>query len=99
MFPRKHHSETPIERIFHQVTGRKMNRMEKRYFLRKRRPKTQSQLKTNCTSLTAPRAKAQTDAAVFALLGQKKRARPQRLGWWNSLRKFFGVDLLIDSRG
>ena len=28
MFPRKHRTETPIERIFRQVTGRKMNRME-----------------------------------------------------------------------
>ena len=39
VFPRKHRTETPIERIFREVTGRKMNRMEKRYFLRKHRPK------------------------------------------------------------
>jgi len=39
VFPRKHRTETPIERIFRQVTGRKMNRTEKRYLLRKRRSK------------------------------------------------------------
>jgi len=39
VFPRKHRTETPIERIFRQVTGRKMNRMERRYFLRKPRSK------------------------------------------------------------
>ncbi len=39
MYIRKHHAETPIERIFRQVTGRRMNRMEKRYFLRKRKSK------------------------------------------------------------
>ncbi len=37
MFRRKPHRETPIERMFRQITGRKMNRMERRYFLR--RPK------------------------------------------------------------
>jgi hypothetical protein len=35
MFLRKHRIETPIERIFHQVTGRKMKRIEKRMLLRK----------------------------------------------------------------
>ena len=49
--------------------------------------------------LLAPRSKGRTYAAVFALLGQKKRSRPQRLNWRNSLRKYFGVDPLIDSRG
>jgi hypothetical protein len=39
MFTRRHRTETPIERIFRQVTGRKMNRMERRYFLRKLRSK------------------------------------------------------------
>ena len=39
MYPRKHHAETLIERIFREVTGRNMNRVEKRYFLRKRRSK------------------------------------------------------------
>jgi len=39
VFPRKHRTETPIERIFRQVTGRKMSRIERRYFLRKPRSK------------------------------------------------------------
>ncbi len=49
--------------------------------------------------LLAPRSKGQTSAALFALLGQEKRPRPQRLSWRNSLRKHFGVDPLADSRG
>jgi hypothetical protein len=36
--------------------------------------------------------------ALFLLLGQKKRPRPLRLSWRNSLRKYFGFDPLIDSR-
>src|SRR5207248_4479288 len=46
--------------------------------------------------LLAPGAKAQTGAAIFALLGQKKRTRPRRLGWAASLRKDFGRDPLVD---
>ena len=49
--------------------------------------------------LLAPRAQCATSAALFALLGQKERPRPQRLNWRNSLRKYFGVDPLVDSRG
>jgi Phage integrase family/Putative transposase len=49
--------------------------------------------------LLAPRAQCVTSAALFALLGQKKRPRPQRLSWRNSLHKYFGVDPLVDSRG
>jgi hypothetical protein len=49
--------------------------------------------------LLAPRAQRATSAALFLLLGQTKRPRPQRLGWRNSLRKYFGVDPLVDSRG
>ena len=49
--------------------------------------------------LLAPRSKRQTSAALFALLGQQKHPRPKRLSWANSLRKHFGVDPLIDSRG
>ena len=49
--------------------------------------------------LLAPRCKGKTSAAVFALLRQEKRARPRRLSWANSLRKHFGVDPLVDSRG
>jgi hypothetical protein len=49
--------------------------------------------------LMAPRRKARTSAALFALLGQEKRPRPSRLSWANSLRKHFGVDPLVDRRG
>ena len=49
--------------------------------------------------LLAPGSKAQTSAAVFALLGQQKRSRPRRLSWAFSLRRDFGVDPLIDSHG
>jgi len=49
--------------------------------------------------LLAPRSKGGTSAALFALLGQEKRARPHRLSWANSLRKHFGVDPLVDSGG
>ena len=49
--------------------------------------------------LLAPSRKAQTSAALFALLGQEKRPRPPRLSWANSLRKHFGVDPLVDSEG
>ncbi len=47
--------------------------------------------------LLAPRSKSRISAAIFVLLGQKKRPRPQRLSWANSLYKYFGVDPLIDS--
>ena len=49
--------------------------------------------------LLAPRTKRRTHAALFALLGQRMSPRPRRLNWRNSLRKYFGVDPLIDSRG
>ncbi|HEY4899740.1 MAG TPA: transposase [Terriglobales bacterium] len=49
--------------------------------------------------LLAPRTQRTTSAALFLLLGQTKRPRPQRLSWRNSLRRYFGVDPLIDSRG
>ena len=49
--------------------------------------------------LLAPRAQRVTSAALFVLLGQVKRPRPQRLNWRNSLHKHFGVDPLVDSRG
>ncbi len=49
--------------------------------------------------LLAPRTKGVTSAALFALLGQNNRPRPQRLSWRNSLRKYFGVDPLVDSCG
>ena len=49
--------------------------------------------------LLAPRTQRTTSAAMFLLLGQKKRPRPPRLSWRNSLRKYFMVDPLLDSRG
>ena len=49
--------------------------------------------------LLAPGSKAQTFAALFALVGQQKQPSPQRLSWAFSLRRNFGVDPLIDRRG
>ena len=49
--------------------------------------------------LLAPRTKACTHDTVFALLGQTRRGKPRRLSWAASLRKSFGVDPLLDSRG
>ncbi|MGC2112871.1 MAG: hypothetical protein WA655_25360 [Candidatus Korobacteraceae bacterium] len=49
--------------------------------------------------LLAPRTQHTASAAMFLLLGLEKRASPQRLRWRNSLRKYFGVDPLVDSRG
>jgi hypothetical protein len=49
--------------------------------------------------LLAPRSKAGTWAAVFALLRQKQRSHPPRTSWrWLRL-KTFGVDPLLDSFG
>ncbi len=48
--------------------------------------------------LLAPRSRGKL-AAVFALLGQKRRPRPRRLSWRDSLRKCFNVDPLLDSAG
>jgi Putative transposase len=49
--------------------------------------------------LLAPRAKGQTHAALFVLLGEPRQPRPQRLSWRSSLLKYFGRDPLIDSQG
>jgi Putative transposase len=49
-----------------------------------------------CFGLLTPRAQFLTSAALFALLGQKKRPRPQPLSWRNSLKKYFGTDWLAD---
>ncbi len=49
--------------------------------------------------LSAPRTKGVAWSAMFAILGQQQQPRPLRLSWRNSLRKYFGVDPLIDSRG
>jgi hypothetical protein len=37
--------------------------------------------------------------ALLSLLGETRRARPQRLSWRDSILKYFGYDPLIDSRG
>jgi hypothetical protein len=44
--------------------------------------------------LLAPSSKRKTSAALFALLGQAQRHRPQRLSWAYSLQKHFGFDPL-----
>lgn len=49
--------------------------------------------------LLAPGSRARTSAAVFALLRQKKRSRPRRLGWEFLMRRDFGKNPLIDRRG
>ena len=49
--------------------------------------------------LSAPRTQRTTSASLFLQLGQTKHPRPKRLGWRNSLLKYFGVDPLVDSRG
>jgi Putative transposase/Transposase zinc-binding domain len=49
--------------------------------------------------LLAPRARNRTSAALFVLLDQDKHPRPKRLSWQASLRRYFGVDPLIDSHG
>ena len=49
--------------------------------------------------LLAPRSKRRTATAIFLLLRQQRRPRPRRLGWEYSIRRDFGNDPLIDSRG
>jgi hypothetical protein len=49
--------------------------------------------------LLAPGTKSRTWAALFVLLGQERRPRPRRLSWRNSLRKYFGIDPLVDRTG
>jgi hypothetical protein len=49
--------------------------------------------------LLAPRAKGQTWAALFAILGQTMRPRPRRLSWRDSLIEYFGIDPLLDTDG
>jgi hypothetical protein len=49
--------------------------------------------------LSAPRTQCVTSALLCALLGQRKRPRPQRLSWRNSMQKYFGIDPLVDRRG
>lgn len=49
--------------------------------------------------LLAPRSKSQTSTAILVLLGQKRRPRPRRLSWAFSIRRYFGRDPRIDSKG
>jgi len=49
--------------------------------------------------LLAPREKDQHHAALFNLLGERRRRRPQPLSWRESVKKCFGVDPMIDSFG
>ena len=49
--------------------------------------------------LLAPRTKARTHDIVFALLGQERLGKPWRLSWAASIRKYFGVDPLLDRQG
>jgi hypothetical protein len=49
--------------------------------------------------LLAPRAKRQTSATIFALLGLEKRPKPPREPWAASLWKHFGIDPLINKFG
>ena len=49
--------------------------------------------------LLAPRALSCTSAAIFAILGQEHRPRPKRIPWAVSIRRDFGWDPLLDSKG
>ncbi len=49
--------------------------------------------------LLAPGTKSKMTAALFAMLGQEKRARPRRLSWAESLCKDFGRNPLVDKSG
>lgn len=49
--------------------------------------------------LFAPRANRQTLDAVFATLGQQRRPRPGPRRWAESIRRDFGRDPLLDSKG
>ncbi len=49
--------------------------------------------------LLSPRGKNRTLALIFALLGQRRRPRPQRLSWAQFLKRTFHRDPLVDSKG
>ena len=49
--------------------------------------------------LFAPRALAQTSAAIFAVLGQRPRPRPKPRPWADSIKRDFGRDPLLDHTG
>ena len=46
--------------------------------------------------LLASRALGQTSAAIFAILGQKRRPRPRPVPWADSMKRDFGKDPLLD---
>ena len=46
--------------------------------------------------LLASRALGQTSAAIFAILGQKRRPRPRPVRWADSIKRDFGKDPLLD---
>jgi hypothetical protein len=49
--------------------------------------------------LFAPRAIRNSSTAVFTILGQTPRPRPRRLKWDLSIKRDFGWDPLLDSKG
>jgi len=49
--------------------------------------------------LFAPRTVNGTSAALFLVLGQKRRPRPKPLPWAISIKRSFGWDPLLDSQG
>jgi len=49
--------------------------------------------------LLAPRSKRRTLPALFALLKQERRPRPERLSWADSLGRDFGVNPRVDRSG
>lgn len=49
--------------------------------------------------LLAPRTKSLLYDFLFHLLGQRRRPKPTRLPWAKALRRYFGVDPLVDSQG
>lgn len=49
--------------------------------------------------LFAPRSIGQTSAAIFVILGQKRRRRPKPLSWPFSVKRDFGRDPLLDDKG
>ena len=49
--------------------------------------------------LFAPRPVSGTSAAVFVALGQKPRPRPKSVPWSISIKRSFGWDPLLDSKG
>jgi len=49
--------------------------------------------------LFAPRSLGHTSAAIFAILGQERRARPKPRPWADSIKRDFGDDPLLDHMG